>query len=104
MMEEEQATGLVVNATKAQIKRFKKSILWNDICKELDFWSEGFAVEQDAIVDNAKSDNPSTASVLLHYGDINGRRKTVQYIKQILDVFIDVLEEKKDDTRHDKTD
>ena len=103
-MEEEQVTGLEVNSTKGQIKRFQKSLLWQDIQRELDFWAEGFAREQDSIVDNAASDNPSTAAVLLHYGDINGRKKAVQYFKQILDVFIDVLEVNKDDTRLDETD
>ena len=103
-MEEDQVTGVEVNSTKAQIRRFKKSILWDDITKELDFWAEGFAMERDAIVDNAASENPSTAAVLLHLGDINGRKKAVAYFKQILDVFIDVLEVSKDGTRRDETD
>lgn len=96
-------SGIEVNATKAQIEEHRDSILWQDICRELQFWSEGFAREQDAIVDNAASDNPSTAAVLLHLGDINGRKKAVAYFEQILDVFLDVLEAKKDDTRHNKT-
>lgn len=96
---EELEGGIVVNATKMQIEEFKESILWQDITRELDFWSEGFAREQDAIVDNAEKDNPSTASVLLHYGDINGRKKSVTYFKQILDVFLDVLEMKNDSKR-----
>lgn len=96
--------GIAVNATRGQIEEFKESILWQDICRELDFWSEGFAREQDAIIDNAVSDNPSTATVLLHYGSINGRKKAVAYFKQILDVFLDVLESKKDDTELDEID
>lgn len=99
---EEQA-GISVNSTKGQIEDFKDSILWQDICRELDFWSEGFAREQDSIVDNAASNNPSTASVLLHLGDINGRKKAVAYFKQILDVFLDVLEDKKNDTERERT-
>ena len=103
MKEEIQEYGMVVSATRSQIERFKKSILWKDICRELDFWSEGFAVERDAIVDNAARDNPSTAAVLLHLGDINGRKKTISYVKQILDVFLDVLEDKKNEPRRSKT-
>uniref|UniRef100_A0A6H1ZBP1 Uncharacterized protein n=1 Tax=viral metagenome TaxID=1070528 RepID=A0A6H1ZBP1_9ZZZZ len=103
MEEEKQPTGMIVNATRSQIESFKESILWQDINRELDFWTEGFAREQDAIVDNASSNNPSTAAVLLHYGDINGRKKAVNYFAQILDVFLDVLEEKKDDIRYDET-
>ena len=87
-----------VNATKNQIENFKDSILWNDIVRELDIWSEGFAKEQDSIVENASLDNPSTASVLLHMGDINGRRKAVIYFKDILNVFLSVLEDKKNDS------
>jgi len=97
-------TGIVVHATKAQIEEFKESILWKDICRELDFWAEGFVKEQDMIVDNASTNNPSTAAVLLHYGDINGRKRAVAYFKNILDVFLDVLEAKKDDTRRNETD
>lgn len=97
----EEQTGMVVNATKGQIEAFKDSVLWQDICRELDFWTEGFAVEQDVIVDNAAKDNPSTASVLLHLGDLNGRKKAIAYLKQILDVFLDVLEDKKDDSKRE---
>lgn len=97
----EEQTGIIVNATKGQIEDFKESILWQDIQRELDFWAEGFAKEQDAIVDNAASENPSTAAVLLHLGDINGRKKAVAYFKQILDVFLDVLEDKKDDSKRE---
>lgn len=93
MMSED--TGIVVNATHGQIEEFKESVLWKDISRELDFWLEGFAREQDSIVDSAASSNPSTASVLLHLGDINGRKKAVAYFKQILDVFLEILDEKK---------
>jgi len=99
----EQSEGMVVNATKNQIEEFKESILWDDITRELNFWLKGFAKEQDAIVDNAKADNQTTASVLLHYGDINGRKKAVSYFVQILDVFLDILEAK-NDTRRDEAD
>ena len=95
---------VTINATGDQIKEFKESILWQDITRELNFWAEGFDKEQDAIVDNAATENPSTAAVLLHYGDINGRKKAVAYFGGILDVFLDILEAKKDDTRHNKTD
>ena len=101
--ENEQSSGITVNATRHQVEKFKKSILWQDIVRELNFWAEGFEKEQDAIVDNAESQNPSTAAVLLHYGDINGRKKATAYFIGILDVFLDVLEVKKDDTRRNKT-
>ena len=91
-MEEEPKYGIEINATKGQIKRFKSSILWQDISRELNLWLEGFRVESSSIVDNAAINNPSTASVLLHLGDLNGREKAVRYLLGILDVFLNTLE------------
>ena len=100
---EENPGEVTVNATKGQIEEFKESVLWQDIERELTFWAEGFAMDQDSIVDNASTENPSTATVLLHLGDINGRKRAVSYFMNILDVFLDILEAKKDDTRPNKT-
>jgi predicted TIM-barrel fold metal-dependent hydrolase len=86
-----------VNATRGQIEDFKESVLWNDMTKELTSWKEGFNREMMSIVDDAASENPSTASVLLHMGDLNGRQKAVDYFLSILDVFLDILESEKDD-------
>lgn len=86
-----------VNATRGQIEDFKESVLWNDMTKELMDWQEGFNREMMSIVDDAASENPSTASVLLHMGDLNGRQKAVDYFLSILDVFLDILESEKDD-------
>lgn len=86
-----------VNATRNQIEDFKESILWNDIINELSDWKVGFNHEMVSIVDSAASENPSTASVLLHMGDLNGRQKAVDYFLSILDVFLDILESEKGD-------
>ncbi len=83
-----------INATKDQIEEFKTSILWSDIVRELESWKKGFNDEMMSIVDNSVDDNPSTATVLLHMGDINGRQKTVDYVVSILDVFLSILETK----------
>lgn len=81
-----------IYATRDQIEDLKNSVLWNDIVSELETWKEGFGLEQDMIVDNAADTNPSTASVLMHLGDLNGRRKAVDYMLSILDVFLDIIE------------
>lgn len=86
---------ITINATKDQILEFKESILWKDIVNELESWLLGFKQEQDAIVDDAAANNPSTAAVLLHLGDINGRQKAVNYMIGILDVFLSIKEEQK---------
>lgn len=93
---------ITIRTTLDEIEKFKESLLWADITEELQSWKEGFRREQDSIVDDAASNNPSTASVLLHMGDLNGRQKAVDYFLTILDVFLGILEEKKDG--RDKTD
>jgi len=85
-----------VNATKSEIEEFKKSPLWYDILRELNSWKRGFNQEMEAIVDDAATSNPSTASVLLHMGDINGRQKAVDYMIGIPDMFLSLLEDEKD--------
>lgn len=88
---------LKVNTSQEYIKDFKKSALWNDITRELESWKDGFNLEMQDIVNNAEDKNPSTASVLLHMGDLNGRQKAVDYFLSILDVFLDILETQKED-------
>jgi predicted TIM-barrel fold metal-dependent hydrolase len=85
-----------VNATRDSILEFKESVLWNDIVRELEAWREGFNREMLSIVDDAAAENPSTASVLLHMGDLNGRLKAVDYILTLPDVFLNVLDEQKE--------
>lgn len=95
---------ITVNATRGQIEGFKKSILWKDIIRELDAWVEGFNREQDAIVSEAATSNPSTANILMHMGDIHGRKMAVQYFHNILDMFLGILEDKENDSRHIEAD
>lgn len=89
---------IIIKATKNQIEEFKSSMLWIDFIEELNSWKEGFKREMDSIVDDAGSNNPSTASVLLHMGDLNGRIKAVNYMLSLPDIFLQILEDKKDDS------
>ena len=82
-----------INATLDQIEGLKESIIWKDIVRELKAWKKGFNMEMMSIVDNAESTNPSTASVLMLMGDLNGRQKAVDYFISILDVFTDLKKE-----------
>ena len=88
-----------VNATREAIEDFKESLLWNDITREIKAWKKGFNIEMLNIVDDAASENPSTAQVLLHMGDLNGRQKAVDYFLSILDVFLDTIEIQKEDDK-----
>ena len=83
-----------IKATRLQIEEFSKSLLWLDIVEELDDWAKGFEEELRGVVDDIAENNPSTVSVLTHLGDINGRIKTVEYMKGILEMFLSVLDYK----------
>jgi len=93
---------VIVNATKGQIEDFIASLLWNDMQNELESWKEGFDAEMRSIVGEAEEKNPSTASVLLHMGDLSGRANAVDYLLSIPNVFLQILEEQKDDNRRNK--
>lgn len=86
-----------IRATRDQVEDFIESILWKDIKRELLMWRQGFKSELESIVDNAASENPSTATVLLHMGDINGRLKAVDYMLEIPNIFLQLLEEQASD-------
>ena len=88
---------LELRTTLDEVNAFKESILWADFVSELEFWKEGFAHEMDSIVEDSSTSNPSTASVLMHLGDINGRKKAVDYLLGIPDMFIEILNSKKED-------
>lgn len=88
------AEEIQVNATKLQIEEFKQSILWQDIVRELEMWKTGFALEMGSLVDDAATNHPSTAEVLMHLGDLNGRQKAIDYVLNILDVFLGILNDK----------
>lgn len=92
-----------VRVTKGDLEEFKNSILWKDIRRELISWKKGFDSELKSIVDNAATTNPSSATVLMHIGDINGRVKTVNYLLSIPDVFIGILESEEDKSRDEQT-
>lgn len=93
---------ITVRATRNQIEDIKESLFWKDLEIELGAWKKGFEIEMGLIVQEAETENSSTASVLLHMGDINGRSKAVDYLLSIPDIFLQILEEQKDDNRRDQ--
>lgn len=86
-----------VRATKDQIEEFLSSILWKDIKRELGYWKKGFSGEMMSIVSDAEAENPSTAAVLMHMGDINGRVKAVDYLLELPKIFLQILEDEAGD-------
>ena len=88
-----------IRVSRESIEEFKESILWADIVEELRSWKEGFNREMLSIVDDAEGKKPLTPSVLLHMGGLNGRQKAVDYFLSLPDVFISLIEEKKEDKK-----
>ena len=80
------------------IEEAEKSVFWRDVVRELKAWKKGFGIEQDGIVDDASASNPSTASVLMHMGSIDGRVKAVDYLLELPNVFKSILEDKENDS------
>ena len=88
---------MIVRATRDQIKEFMDSILWKDIKRELGVWKKAFRAEGESIVEDTEENNSSTANVLLHMGDISGRIKTVDYLLSLPTIFLQILEDQKED-------
>lgn len=86
-------------STKGDIKKFKDSFIWRDFINTLSEWDEGLDIEQQGITDAAIEENATSAKVLLHTGDINGRRKAIRYFLSIPDIIIEALEDIKDDSK-----
>lgn len=98
-----------IRATRNQIEEFRSSMLWKDIVDELNNLDRRAQLEYDLVGEPHKNDDgllviPNTSDVLIHLGDIKGRRKAVQYFLQILDVFETILEEQANDAKRERAD
>lgn len=95
---------MMIRATRDQIEEFKTSMLWKDIKRELGVWKKGFEQERAAIVDDAADKNLTSATVLMHLGDINGRIKAVDYLLSLPNIFLQILEDQVNDSERKRTD
>ncbi len=92
-----------VRATREQIEKFKKSFLWKDMIEELLQWDRGFNRERDSMVTEAIEKNLSNASVLLHLGSLDGRKMAIEFMLSLPDIFLNILEDKVNDSRRKPT-
>jgi hypothetical protein len=87
----------IVTATKSQIEEFKKSFIWKDIKRELRILRGLFTKEYSQVVGsgiNPSADaERSTATTLMHLGDIHGRESAIDYLLALPDVFLQILED-----------
>lgn len=102
-------TDETIRTTKSEIESFKESSLWLDIVDELNELSLKAQLEYDLVGEPHIDDQgykiiPNSSETLIHLGDIKGRRKAVNYFLNILDVFLQILEDKKNDSEHSPTD
>jgi hypothetical protein len=86
-----------VLATKSQIEEFKESFIWKDIRRELVIWKRMAKNEYSQVVGEAVNEK-SDSGLLLHLGSIYGREATIDYLIALPDVFLQILEEKENDT------
>ena len=85
-----------IMSAKRDFEVFKRGVVWADMTRELTAWKEGFEMERSGIVEKVASENLSTAAVLLHMGDINGRIKAVNYMLSLPDVLMGMIEMEKE--------
>jgi hypothetical protein len=98
-----------IRTTKSEIESFKESFLWMDIKDELNDLAKRAQLEYDLVGEPHIDDSgykiiPNSSETLIHLGDIKGRRKAVSYFLNILEVLLQILEDKKNDTERELTD
>ena len=98
---EEDLLKVRVDATRDQINVFKGSLLWKDMVRELNRWKEMFQLEQSSVIEGCMDGVLGGAGTLLRIGDLRGREKTVDYLLLIPDIFLQVLEDKKNESRRE---
>jgi hypothetical protein len=86
-----------VRCSRVDIDQLLTSTLWKDIVDELEAWKLGFNNELLSLVNDIAKNNPSTASVLTHLGEINGCIKSVDYLLALPEMFKDILEDREKD-------
>ena len=96
----------VLMSSRDEIEEFKRSFLWTDIEEELDRISKNAQIEYDLVGESITNDDgvkvtPTTAEILLHMGDIKGRRKSVEYFRSLPDIFLQTLEIQSEDQKDD---
>ena len=84
-----------IMSTKSQIESFKESFIWLDLITELNIWKKMAKNEYSQVVGEAIN-KQSDSGLLMHLGSIYGRESTIDYLISLPDVFLQILEEKKE--------
>jgi len=99
----------IIRSTKSQVEEFKDSMLWLDIKHELKELARRSQLEYDIVGEPHVDDEghkivPNSSETLIHLGDIKGRRKAVNYFLSLPEIFLQILEDKKDDLERKSAD
>lgn len=92
-----------VRATKLQIEELKGSVLWSDIENELNKWKFAAQDEYSRVVGNIISGESGIENSDMHLGSLYGREMTIDYLLSIPDIFLQILEDKRDDSNRNQT-
>ena len=98
-----------IRSSKSEIEEFKYSFVWLDIKDELNALVKRLEIEYDLLGEPHTDDSgnyvtPNTAKVLIDLGHLKGRKRSVSYFLNIPDILLQILEDKKDDSKHEPTD
>ena len=88
---DEQLEEMKINSTESQLEDFLESVIWGDLKREVQAWMKGFEVEMQGLVGTIARENPSTANVLTHLGNIDGRIQAAKYFLVLPNVLLDAV-------------
>ena len=97
-----------IRASKSEVEELKDSLVWADIKDELNDLAERTRLEYELVGEPHVDDSghmivPNTSETLIHLGEIKGKRKAVSYFLNIPDILLQILEDKKNGTKHKST-
>lgn len=93
-----------IGSTKLQIEEFIKSIIWNDIKRELDKWKSGASQEYSRVIGDVISGDSGIENPDMYLGNLYGREMTINFILSLPNMFLEILKDKEgksDGTRHE---
>jgi len=93
---------MTMKASKAQLEDFRDSFIWSDITDELLILDRRSQLEYDVVGEPHVDDDgykivPTSSETMIHLGEIKGKRKSVNYFLDMIDVLINKVEMEKTD-------
>ena len=98
-----------IRSVKSDVEELQDSPVWLDIMDELNDLAKRAKLEYDLVGEPHVDDSghmivPNTSETLIHLGEIKGRRKAVSYFLNIPRILLQILEDKKNDTKRKSAD